>query len=415
MSMKLDSPISVGFNAQRLGYIRAAMQPHVDRDGFSGFNLLVARRGRTVVNESMGFRDVETRAPMSADTLFRIYSMTKPVVCTALMQLLEEGRFRMADPLSKFIPAFGAVKVMESDGAGGSKLVDPLRPIQIHDLFTHTAGLTYSFLEDSPVCEMYRQLPLLSDAKVSLEDAIHSLAQLPLAYQPGSRWHYSVSIDVIGHLIQVLSGMPLREFLRERMFAPLGMRDTDFFVPAEKRDRIAAMYGGPDIALHGMTASKMAAAGLDSYNQRADVSASYPADDQNFARGGHGLFSTAGDYLRFAQMLLNGGSLDGAQLLGRKTVEYMHINHLPAALLPFGTGGETTPGYGFGLGSRVCMDVGLTSVPGSKGEYGWGGAATTYYWIDPEEDLIGVMMAQYMTSPHMPDRTFQAAVYQALT
>ncbi len=413
MSMKLDSPFSVGFNTQRFGRIRAAMQPHIDRDGFSGFNLLVARRGRVVVNESMGYRDIEAGAPMSVDTLFRIYSMTKPVVCTALMLLFEEGRFRMADPLSKFIPAFGAVKVLETR-ADGDKLVDPLRPIQIHDLFTHTAGLTYSFLEDSPVCEMYRHLPLLSDAKVSLEEAVQALARLPLAYQPGSRWHYSVSIDVIGHLVEVLANKPLRDFLRERMFAPLGMRDTDFFVPVEKRDRIAAMYGGPDVALPGTTVSKMAAAGLEGYNQRADVSASYPADDERFARGGHGLFSTAGDYLRFAQMLLNGGSLDSARVLGRKTVEYMHINHLPVALLPFGIGGETTPGYGFGLGSRVCMDVGLTPVPGSNGEYGWGGAATTYYWVDPEEDLIGVMMAQYMSSPHMPDRTFQTAVYQAL-
>ncbi len=415
MSMKLDTPSSAGFNAQRLGRIRTAMQTHIDRDNFSGFSLMVARNGRIVVDEQIGMRDVERHVPMSADTLFRIYSMTKPIVCTAMMMLFEEGYFRMADPLSKFIPAFGAVKVLESDPAGGSKLVDLVRPIQIQDLFTHTAGLTYSFLEDSPVCEMYRQTPLLLDAKDSLENAVAALAQLPLAYQPGSRWHYSVSIDVIGHLIQVLSDKPLRDFLRERMFAPLGMRDTDFYVPVEKRDRIAVMYGGPDIALPGMTASKMTAAGVEGYNQRADVSASYPADDETFARGGHGLFSTAGDYLRFAQMLLNGGTLDGAQLLGRKTVEYMHINHLPAALLPFGTGGDTTPGYGFGLGSRVCMDAGLTTVPGSKGEYGWGGAATTYYWVDPEEDLIGVMMAQYMSSPHLPDRTFQTAVYQALT
>ena len=390
------------------------MQKHIDQDKFSGFNLMVARNGRIVLDEQLGFRDVEAALPMTPDTLFRIYSMTKPVVCTALMMLFEEGGFRMLDPLSKFIPAFGAVKVLESDGAGGNKLVDPIRPIQIHDLFTHMAGLTYSFLEDSPVCAMYRGLPLLADAGTSLERAIDELARLPLAYQPGSRWHYSVSIDVIGHMIQVLSGHPLRDFLRKRMFEPLGMRDTDFFVPPAKRDRVAAMYGGPDIAAPGMTNSQIIAAGLEGYNKRADVSASYPVDDEHFARGGHGLFSTAADYMRFAQMLLNGGTLDGARVLGRKTVEFMHINHIPKELLPFGASGETTPGYGFGLGSRVLMDVGMTSAPGSNGEYGWGGAATTYYWVDPEEELIGVMMAQYMTSPHMPDRTFQTAVYQAL-
>jgi CubicO group peptidase (beta-lactamase class C family) len=269
--------------------------------------------------------------------------------------------------------------------------------MNVRDLMTHTSGLTYDFLEDFPVGEMYRQARLMNDASRSLEAVIGELARLPLAFQPGSQWHYSLGIDVAAHLIEVISGQPLGQFLQERIFAPLGMTDTAFGVPAEQRGRLAAMYGLPDICAEGMTFSRLYGHFLDGYNQRSDVSATYPADTPDvFVRGGIGLFTTAGDYMRFALMLCNGGQLDGTRVLGRKTLELMHSNHLPAALLPYTLGGEPIPGYGFGLGSRVAMNVAETAVSGSEGEFGWAGAAKTYYWVDPREQLVGLLMTQYM-------------------
>jgi CubicO group peptidase (beta-lactamase class C family) len=405
------SPESIGMSSERLARIAPAIEAYAQRRGFAGVSMAVARRGRLVYIAQVGAQDRESGAPMQADTIVRIYSMTKPVICTALMALYEEGRLRLADPVAAYIPAFGAVKVL---GAGGA-LADLARPITVRDLLTHTSGLTYDFLENSPVCELYRQAQIMGDGRRTLQAVVADIARQPLAYQPGSRWHYSVGIDVAAHLIEVISGRPLGEFLRERIFAPLGMEDTGFSVPEEKRGRVATMYGLPDIASGGMSVSTLYAHWLAGYNERIDVSQSYPADAPGlFERGGHGLFSTAEDYLRFGQMLLNGGELDGARVLGRKTCELMHTNHLPAALLPYELGGAPVPGYGFGLGSRVAMDVGLTGLPGSVGEFGWAGAARTYFWVDPREQLVGVVMTQAMMMFEMLDQTFRALVYQAI-
>jgi CubicO group peptidase (beta-lactamase class C family) len=263
------------------------------------------------------------------------------------------------------------------------------------------------------VCALYRQAELLSNGNRTLEAMIGELARLPLAYQPGTKWHYSMAIDVSGHLVEIISGQPLQHFLNERLFAPLGMTDTGFSVPPEKRDRIATMYGLPDIATNSL--SGIFEAWTNGFNQRINVETTHPSTNtSSFARGGHGLFSTAGDYMRFAQMLLNRGELDGARIIAPKIADLMHMNHLPLAMLPYEIGGEPSGGYGFGLGSRVLLNVAESGLPGSVGEFGWGGAAKTYYWVDPQEDLVGILMTQYMVGFDIPEKDFRVLAYQAL-
>ena len=410
MNYAVEPSEAVGMSARRLERIRPAMQSYVDRGVYAGINTLIARRGKVVHAGEFGWRDKEAGAPMTTDTIFRLYSMTKPIVCTAMMTLLEEGRFRLIDPLAKYIPAFGAVKVLEADGS----LVAPVRPILIRDLMTHMSGLSYHFVEESGVGKMYTESKLLA-AHHSLEAAIDDLARFPLAFQPGSRWRYSVGIDVVARLIEVISGRPLGIFLRERLFEPLGMTDTAFGVPPEKRGRLAAMYGCPDVFLPSTTMGSEFTAWMSGVNDRLDVSNSYPVDSPDvFVRGGHGLFGTIGDYFRFAQMLANGGQLDGERVIGRKTLELMHSNFVPASLLPFEVGGFPIPGYGFGLGSRVLMDVAQSGAPGSVGEFGWSGAAKTYYWVDPREQVVGLFMAQSMMGFDLPDFDLRALAYQAI-
>jgi len=349
---------------------------------------------------------------MVEDTIFRIYSMTKPIICAAFMTLYEEARFQLFDPVAKFIPAFGNLRVLEGSGEAGYQEVRLNRYVTILDLLTHTSGLTYNFLEDSPVSRMYRENPP-GNADSTLEEFMDGLTQLPLAFQPGTRWHYSLGIDVIARLIEIISGQKLQQFLQERLFTPLGMVDTGFSVASEKRSRLATMYGLPDVATS--TLSTIAKAYEQGYNQQIDVEGTHPSDNTtSFARGGYGLFSTSGDYMRFAQMQLNRGQLDGVRILAPKTVDLMHMNHVPASLLPWEVGGTPSPGYGFGLGSRVLLNVAESMMPGSVGEYGWGGAAKTHYWVDPQEELIGILMAQYMAGFDMPEKDFQVLVYQAL-
>jgi CubicO group peptidase (beta-lactamase class C family) len=409
MNYAVEPSEAVGMNAKRLERIGPVMQAYVDRGVYAGINTLVARRGKVVHADAFGWRDKEAGHAMTADTIFRLYSMTKPIICTGLMTLLEEGRFRLVEPLAKYIPAFGAVKVLATDG----RLVAPIRPILIRDVMTHMSGLTYHFVEESGVGKMYTDGKLLA-AHHSLEAAIDDLARFPLAFQPGSKWRYSVGIDVAARLIEVISGRPLGAFLRERLFEPLSMADTAFGVPPEKRNRLAAMYGRPDI-FGGVTMGSEYAAWLSGVNDRIDVSKSYPVDSPDvFVRGGHGLFSTIADYFRFAQMLANGGELDGERIIGRKTLELMHSNHVPASLLPLEIGGMPLPGYGFGLGSRVLMDVAQSGAPGSVGEFGWSGAAKTHYWVDPKEELVGLFMTQSMMSFDLPEFDLRALAYQAI-
>ena len=288
-------------------------------------------------------------------------------------------------------------------------------PMQIRDVLTHTSGLTYDFMADNPVAQMYRDAKIMHDATRSLEALIDELAAIPLAFQPGARWHYSVGIDVAARLVEVISGQAFGEFLRDRLFSPLGMTDTGFGVPDSELDRLSAMYGLPDLLGENYSAIQLVEAALSGFNERIDVSATYPTNTPEvFVRGGLGLFSTTGDFMRFAQMLANNGALDGERFLSRKTLELMHSNHLAAELMPFELLGRPVPGMGFGLGSRVVLDVAQTGGTGSVGEYGWAGAAKTYYWVDPVEQLVGVFMTQYMTGILLPDRDLRSLTYQAI-
>ena len=411
MNYAVEPSEAAGMNARRLERVGPAMQAYVDRGVYAGINTLIARRGKIVHAGAFGWRDKEADEAMTADTIFRLYSMTKPIVCTALMTLLEEGRFRLIDPVAKYIPAFGAVKVLEADG----KLVAPVRPILIRDLMTHMSGLSYHFVENgSPLGKMYDGGALL-DPRASLETAIDDLARLPLAFQPGAGWRYSVGIDVAARVIEVISGKPVGAVLRERLFEPLGMKDTGFSVPPEKRSRVAAVYGRPDLIAAGPTMSSEYVAWMSGVNDRLDVSKSHPVNSlDDCARGGVGLFSTIRDYFRFAQMLANGGEFEGERVIGRKTLELMHANYVPPSMLPLEIGGLPLPGYGFGLGSRVLMDVAQSGAPGSVGEFGWSGAAKTHYWVDPKEDLVGLFFTQSMMSFDLPEFDLRALAYQAI-
>ena len=411
MSNEIQSPESVGMSSKRLGRVAEAMQRYVDNGTVRGISTMVMRKGELVHAEQFGHRDAEAGLEVTPDTIFRIYSMTKPIVSTALMLLHEESLFQLEDPVAKYLPAFGATKVLGAD----CSLEEQARPMAIRELLAHTSGLTYDFMEDTPVGQLYREARIMNDATLSLKEVIDALAEIPLASQPGSRWHYSVGIDVAARLVEVLSGQSLGSFLKERIFGPLGMTDTGFGVADSSLNRLSAMYGLPDLFGQDHTGTKLAEAAVGGFNERIDVSVTYPTGSPEvFSRGGHGLFSTIGDYANFAQMLLNGGQLDGARVIGRKTLELMHANHLPNGLLPWALLGQDNHGFGFGLGSRVMMDVAASSGPGSVGEYGWAGAAKTYYWVDPAEDLVGLFMAQYMTGVELPERALRSLVYQAI-
>ncbi|MEM8926448.1 MAG: serine hydrolase domain-containing protein [Actinomycetota bacterium] len=406
-----SDPASVGMSTARLERIAPVMQSYVEERGVVGVSTAVVRRGELVHRATFGHRDREADLPMTDDTIFRIYSMTKPIVSTALMLLQEEGAFQLEHPVSNYLPAFGKTKVLAADG----ELVDQATPMTIKHLLTHTSGLTYDFMIDNPAAEHYRQARIMNDASRSLEDVIDALAEIPLALQPGTRWHYSVGIDVAARLIEVLAGKPLGEFLAERIFEPLGMVDTGFAVPETNLGRLAAMYGLPDLVGRDYHAGDLLEAALGGFNERIDVSETYPTDAPDvYARGGLGLFSTVADYLCFAQMLADGGMVDGEPLIGRKTLELMHRNHLPAALIPMELLGQPILGMGFGLGSRVMVDTAASAGQGTDGEFGWAGAAKTYYWVDPAEELVGVFMSQYMTGVLSPDRDFRTLVYQAI-
>jgi CubicO group peptidase (beta-lactamase class C family) len=339
--------------------------------------------------------DVEAQRPMARDTIFRIYSMTKPITSVAVMMLYEEGAFRLTDPIQEFIPAFADVCVLEHDGTE-VKLVPPQRAITIRDLLTHTAGLGYGLGEDY-IDGLYKKHvwgAMERKPEAILGEMVEAVAGLPLAYHPGQGWRYSLATFVLGYLVQAVSAMPFDAYLRERIFGPLGMSDTGFYVPPAKIGRLATLYG---------PGKEEGSLQVIDGGFRVTEPGAIPA-------GGEGLASTAVDYVQFAQMLLNGGALDGVRLLSRKSVELMTINHLPPGLHPFGN-----PSQGMGLGVGMTIDLAQTQALGSVGRYGWGGAASTNFWVDPQEDLIGVFMTQLMPSGTYPVvDDVRVAVYQAL-
>jgi CubicO group peptidase (beta-lactamase class C family) len=397
--MDAVKPEGVGFSSKRLGRINAVMQRAVDEGKCAGILTMVARRGQIAHLDCFGMMDVKAGKPMQPDTIFRIYSMSKPVTSVAVMMLYEEGHFQLATPVSEFIPGFKDAKVFVRETESGLELADMEQEITIHHLLAHTSGLSYGFHEDLAVDALYREVFPRSE-EGTLEKMVEVLPTLPLAFQPGQGWRYSFSTDVLGYVVQVISGQPFDAFLQQRIFEPLGMVDTGFYVPAEKIDRFAALYGRSEEGELGL--------------METPATGRY-AKPPVFLSGGGGLVSTVHDYVRFAQMLLNGGQLDGARLLGRKTVELMMMNHMSEALLPFTVNPGEPPawGYGFGLGGKVMMDPAQAGILGSRGEYSWSGAASTGFWVDPQEEVIGLIMTQLM--PFQPlVNALRVLVYQAL-
>lgn len=390
------SPESQGFSPDRLARLHAALKRHVDEGRHSGFVSLIARNGRIVDWQTWGSRDLAGRLPMERDTIVRIYSMSKIVSSVAVMILHEEGRLKLDDPVGKYLPALEKMKVFVGGSAKKPKLVDAKRQMTVKDLLTHTSGLIYGFGR-GPIDEIYREARILESP--SMDAFVAKLATLPLAFQPGERFGYGLSIDVLGAIVEKVSSMPFERFVETRVTAPLGMVDTAYDVPEGKRSRLAKVYE-PDKAKALAELPETELAGV------------YPEPGRGFAAGGAGMFSTIGDYARFAQMLLNGGELDGVRILGRKTVELMmanHLNHLPRQTTEF------SASDGFGLGGSVRIDLARGNQLGSVGQFGWSGAATTYVNIDPKEDTVVLLFAQHFPfNQHGVFWEFSTLMYAAL-
>jgi len=364
------APEEIGLSAPRLARLGAVMQGEVERGRVPGAVALIARRGRIAYFESFGRRDPAAGAPMAKDAIFRIYSMTKPITSVAAMMLWEEGRFLLSDPIAKYLPELSDLQVaVERDGQ--IERVPAERAVTIQDLLRHTSGLTYEFRGPGAVQKMYMSAKIYSRAQ-SNADQVATLGKLPLLHQPGTRWEYSRSTDVVGRLVEVLSGLPLSTYFERHILAPLGMVDTAFHVPPRHHSRLAEAFAkDPDSG---------------SAVQLLEV-----RDPPTFESGGGGLVSTASDYARFLQMLLDGGTLDGRRYLSRKTIELMTADHLG---LVTGAPDLLLPGHGFGLGFAVRLQAGIAHVPGSVGQYFWGGLAGTTFWVDPAEEMFALLLIQ---------------------
>ena len=383
-------PESVGISSERLERMQSVAKSYVDEKKIAGVLTMIARKGEVVHFETYGKRDVENNLGMEHDTIFRIYSMTKPITSVAIMMLYEEGHFHLDDPVHLYIPAFKDVMVYDEEAADGTMRVKPENPMTIRHLLTHSSGLTYGIFGNSPVDIMYREAQILNPYQ-DMGTMVEKLAEIPLLFHPGERWNYGVSTDVLGYLVEVVSGKSLGDFFEQEIFAPLGMKDTGFHVPEDKMDRFAKNY---------------------TYDEEGalivqDGGATSPyASKSRMQSGGAGLVSTAGDYLRFSQMMLNGGVLDGVRLLSPKTVELMVENHLED---------EYEPGRGFGLGFSVVTDIADTQTLGSVGTFWWAGLANTYFIIDPDEDLIAMMWTQiFSNGPFDLRDDFHIGVYQSI-
>jgi CubicO group peptidase (beta-lactamase class C family) len=396
--MNTANPDTLGFSSERLLRIHSLMNRYVESGKLAGIETCVVRRGQIVHRETFGYQNLETKTPMSKDSIFRIASMTKPIASVALMMLYEESLFNLTDVVSEYITGFKNAKVWGADGA----LESPVRPMTVQDLLRHTAGLSYGGYAESqsPVDKLYDEADLFNP-NITNAELTERISSLPLMFHPGEKWHYSVATDVVGYLVEVLSDKPLADFLQEKIFDPLSMLDTAFHIDPSKLSRFCTLYGKTPDSDFGV---------LD----LPDSSVYLPPVAAN--SGGSGLISTTTDYLQFAQCILNKGELKGVRLLGPRTVALMTCNHLPVELLPISfEGAEPMLGMGFGLGFGVMLDTAQTGVMGSVGDHSWGGYAETFFWIDPQEDLIAIMMSQYQPSQTYPIRKeFRTAVYQAL-
>jgi len=377
--LSVASPKDVGMSAEKLAGIEPIMQGLINDKKIPGATVVIARKGKIAFFETYGMMDIEAKKPMAKNTILRFYSMSKPITSVAAMILYDEGKIKLDAPVSKYVPQFKGQKVYAESGN-----VDPRRPMTVRDLLRHTSGLTYGFFGDTAVDKMYKE-KVVFDWQGNLEDMADKLGEIPLLYQPGTKWHYGVSTDMLGYVVEKASGQPLDKFLRQRIFEPLGMKDTAFYVPAEKVDRFAVCYG-KDLSVYDDPAKSR-------YIKKATL-----------CTGGGGLLSTAPDYMRFCQMLLNKGQLDGKRLLRTETVEMMTKNQLPEGV-------SRGNNRGFGLGFSVRTKD--TKFP--KGEYGWGGLASTHFWISPRDELIVIALSQIIpSSSGKIEETIKPIIYDSI-
>lgn len=403
IDLSLVKPESVGFSSERLDRLHAFMQAEVDQKQLPGIVTLLARHGKVLDYRAYGLRDVASGSPMTKDTIFRDFSMTKPVTGVAMMILYEQGKWLPSDPISKFIPEFAHLKVSKGvDATGNMILEDPIHAPTMQELLTHTAGFVYGFFGETPVDKEYRKLGVMQSK--TLKQFVDKLAKIPLAYQPGTQWVYSSSMDIQGYIIEKLSGQSLPDFMKEHIFKPLGMRDAGFFVPADKRSRFVSIYRS---------------------NEKGEV---VPApgfggdysEQPTMPSGGGGLVSTAEDYYRFARMLANDGELGGVRILSPASVHLMSSNHLARNLLTgqFGIGVQIMrPGLGYGYDCAVEFDPTEANLPDGRGTFFWDGAAGTWFWIDPSNDIVFIGMIQRALGPDSPPVEYESRplVYQALS
>ncbi len=388
------SPQRAGFDPARLEVLHAITKRFVEEGQHAGAITLLARKGKLVDFQAFGYRDLENRLPMERDTICRVYSMSKIITSVGVLTLFEEGRFNLDDPVAKYLPELKDMKVMAGGTADAPQLEPLKRPITIKHLITHTSGLIYDFTGSEEITKLYQRADLWSGP--GLSNFIAKVGKLPLKHQPGDAYTYGINTDVLGALVERMSGKTFGAFLDERLFRPLKMKDSSFDVPPEKMNRLAKTYKhGPDGRLV----------------EDKPLIETWPEAGRGIESGGAGIFSTAGDYARFAQMLLNGGTLDGQRILGRKTVELMIADHM--VTLP--NNQAATRQKGFGLGVEVTTDLGQLSMPSSIGQFGWYGAATTYCQIDPKEKIVAVAFVQHFPfNEHNFFAQFATGYYQAL-
>ncbi len=393
------APVVPGISGERLARVAPAVDQLLKDGKFAGISVTVARDGRVAYQQEFGYADLATKALLKKDSLYRIFSMTKPITGVAVMMLLEEGRFRLDDPVSKFIPCYRDLQVFESDGPDGLKTVKAAREMTVRDLLRHTSGLTYG----SPGTAVGRsyQAAHVMDPTRTLAESAEAVCKVPLLFQPGTKWEYGISMDILGRLVEIISGMTLDEFFRTRIFGPLKMIDTGFSVSDAQLPRLASLYNySPEKGL--LVVPPMSA--VDRYRP----------DRVRLLSGGGGLVSTTADYLRFATMLLRGGELDGVRLLSPRTVGLMTMNQLPPGVAPAPWGGKNG-GNGYGFTMSVTTDVAQTTGYGSVGDFGWDGAASTFFRVDPQERLIVLVMTQRMPCDLEVQVLTKAVAYQALT
>ena len=398
MTMETARPEDVGMSSEKLAQVIPSLQKFVDNGQVAGAIVIIARHGKIVLQETVGWRDVEAKKPMEKDSILRFYSMTKPVTSVATLILVDEGRIGLDDPVSKYVPELDGLQVFGGKTGGPLNAVDATRDITIRDLLRHTSGLTYGFFGDTPIDREYAKAGVLAPSD-TLRVTAEKLSKIPLLYQPGTRFNYSVSTDVLGHIVEQVSGQRLDQFFDQRIFEPLGMQDTDFHVAPEKIERFANNYG-PRQTRPGIKVIE--AASSSSYLQPPTLYS-----------GGGGLVSTAADYMRFCQMLLNKGEFHGIRLLEMATVDEMTKNQLPDEAYPL-TLGETRAGVGFGFGVSVVVEKTDWTKLCHVGEFGWGGAASTHFWISPHDDLAVIVLTQYMPFSFQLESAVKPLVYDAI-